>query len=193
MILIAVILVALTGVLGLLNRFEIEYPLHRRWLDPAAQRYDLPPRLLAAVVWQESRFHPTRMGQAGEIGLMQVTRAAAFEWARHENLTNVPPTALLDPVTNVLAGTWYLRRALDRWAGAEDPLACALAEYNAGHSRVHHWAAAAHSSSAGALAEAITYPGTRKYVAEILQRYHRFNPEPVVPHRHLPPDPQWPR
>jgi soluble lytic murein transglycosylase len=138
-----------------------------------AHTHGVDPRLVAAVIWRESRFNPTLIGDAGEIGLMQVTEAAAREWAKAERLSTFTKSDLFDVRTNVRAGTWYLARAIRYWSGTKaDPLPFALAEYNAGRSNAARWAAEA--SEGRALLERITYPTTKRYVRDILQRYrHR--------------------
>ena len=45
----------------------------------ASALYGVDARLIRAVIWKESRFNPKCVGKAGEIGLMQVTPAAAGE------------------------------------------------------------------------------------------------------------------
>jgi soluble lytic murein transglycosylase len=138
-----------------------------------AERHGVEPALLKAIIWRESRFLPEQVGSAGERGLMQVTEGAAADWARIQKIETFIPTDLFEPRTNLDAGTWYLRRALERWKEKADPVPFALAEYNAGASRVDRWVAA---TGAGAAAEAadllqsMDFPGTRRYVEEIIQR-----------------------
>jgi soluble lytic murein transglycosylase len=165
-------LVAISGIgLAWLFRFELGYHRYRVPIHVAATRYRVPPHLIAALVWQETRFHPTRRGQAGEIGLMQIMPDSAREWAKAERIPNFQPTMLLDPQTNLLAGTWYLARATQRWSQRRNPLPYALAEYNAGRSNTLRWDQAA-PAGPDAFMQAISYPGTRNYVRSILKRFH---------------------
>ena len=46
----------------------------------AAAEFGVEHALIKAVIWQESRFDEKAVGQAGEIGLMQLMELAAFEW-----------------------------------------------------------------------------------------------------------------
>jgi soluble lytic murein transglycosylase len=155
------------------------------WMSPARfQRYDaliravavehqLDPMLVKAVVWRESRFDPNKRGSHGERGLMQVTEKAAREWARENRSADFDVDQLFDPKTNLEAGTWYLRRALQHWEHQADPLPFALAEYNAGASRVQRWSErnGAADISARAFLQNIDFPATRKYVESIIDRY----------------------
>src|SRR5881392_2641981 len=158
------------------------------WMSPARfQRYDelirsvaiahhLDPMLVKAVVWRESRFDPKKYGGAGERGLMQVSEKAANEWARENKIDNFRVEQLFDPKTNIDAGTWYLRRAFEHWETQSDPLPFALAEYNAGASRAQRW-----SGGDGVAVvppqtflRNIDFPGTRKYVDSIIERYEFY-------------------
>lgn len=164
------------------------YPLqalffHKRFhrydamIADAARRNGVPPELVKAVIWRESRFHPHKTGTSGERGLMQITEPAAREWARAEKVETFAPTDLFDPKTNIDAGTWYLARALRHWSGRDDPIPFALAEYNAGRSRVKRWARSAHEQGgtrAADMGAAMDFPGTRQYVDDIMARYRAF-------------------
>ena len=97
----------------------------------AARRYGLEPALVKAI-WRESHFHPGVRGRAQEIGLMQLREAAAQEWADAEQLAGFAHEHCFDPATNTLAGTWYLRKLLQRYALTDGPVPYALADYNAG-------------------------------------------------------------
>ena len=108
-------------------------------IEDAAQRHQVDPMIIKAVVWRESRFRPDKVGGEGERGLMQITEAAAREWTKAEKVTDFVPRDLFDPKTNIEAGTWLIARALRRYTGKDDPLPFALAEYNAGRSRVVRW------------------------------------------------------
>ncbi len=104
-----------------------------------ARRHEVDPMVIKAVVWRESQFRPDKRGSEGERGLMQITEAAARDWTKSEKITNFAPEDLFNPKTNIEAGTWLIARALRRYEGKDDPLPFALAEYNAGRSRVVRW------------------------------------------------------
>ena len=158
------------------------------WISPARfHQYDrlirsiavenhLDPMLVKAVVWRESRFDPQKYGTAGERGLMQVSEKAADEWARENKVENFRVEELFDPKTNLQAGTWYLHRAFQHWEQQPDPLPFSLAEYNAGASRAQRWAG---GDDVAGIATAeflrhIDFPGTRKYVDSIIERYQFY-------------------
>lgn len=143
----------------------------------AARRYGVDPALVKAVVWRESGFNPNARGRAGEIGLMQVTDAAAQEWAEAAGVYPVPETHLFDPGTNVLAGTWYLARLLRRYEGTtDDPLPFALADYNAGRGNVLKWMQGEARRRAEAFRAAIGFESTRRYVDAVIARRRHYAP-----------------
>jgi soluble lytic murein transglycosylase len=93
----------------------------------AAEKYNLEPQLIRAVIWRESDFDSRAYGMAEERGLMQVTPIAAGEWAKAENLENFRTVDLFDPRTGISAGSWYLSRAVSRWQNTDRPIVFALA------------------------------------------------------------------
>ncbi len=68
-----------------------------------AQNYDLDWRLLAEQAYQESRLDPLAIGDANEIGLMQILPATWNEWA-----PKVGASDPWDPYSNVLVAAAYL-------------------------------------------------------------------------------------
>jgi soluble lytic murein transglycosylase len=104
---------------------------------------------------------------------MQVSEKAAGEWARENKITNFQVDQLFDPKTNLEAGTWYLHRAFERWAAQPDPTSFALAEYNAGASRVERWSGGSGNTDVPVkqFMQNIDFPATRKYVDSIIERY----------------------
>lgn len=164
--------------------YTLEATLHggRYWeyddlIRDASKRYGVDPLLIKAVVWRESKFHPDKVGTSGERGLMQVGEAAAADWAKAEKVETFMPTDLFDPKVNLEVGVWYLARALERWKSKADAIPFALAEYNAGRSRVDRWVAAsgrAENTNAEQLVGQIDYPTTRKYIETITARYRFY-------------------
>lgn len=137
----------------------------------AAKRYGVEPGLVRAVVWTESRFNSAARGKAGELGLMQIRDLAAEEWAVAEGIDPWDHAMCLDPGTNTLAGTWYLAKLIARYPHTDDPVVYALADYNAGRTHVLRWAKGEAATNSAAFLEAMTYPGTRRYIQTILGRY----------------------
>ena len=88
-----------------------------------AERFDLSPALIEALVWQESRWRHNAVSPVGARGLAQLMPGTARD-------LGVNPD---DPFANLEGGARYLREQLDRFDG---DLEKALAAYNAGPGRV---------------------------------------------------------
>jgi soluble lytic murein transglycosylase len=146
---------------------------HDALIRSVAAEHQMDPMLVKAVVWRESRFDAQKFGTAGERGLMQVSEKAAGEWARETRVENFRVEELFDAKTNLEAGTWYLRRAIEHWQNQPNPMPFALAEYNAGASRALRWAGGDDTKMVPAktFLDNIDFPGTRKYVDSIIARY----------------------
>lgn len=142
-----------------------------------AREYDLDPRLIKAVVWRESRFQADMTGRNGERGLMQVSEVAARDWAAAKGVRDPRPEQLLTPEVNLEIGTWYLSKAVQRWNTEDNAVPFALAEYNAGKSRVDRWVRSALQKGKGqpltaeTFQDSIDFPSTARYVRTILARY----------------------
>jgi soluble lytic murein transglycosylase len=157
------------------------YSSYDALIGDLARKRGVDPLLIKAIAWRESAFQTDKVGTSGERGLMQVGEAAARDWAQAMKIETFVPTDLFDPKTNVDAGTWYFKKALDRWKQKADPIPFALAEYNAGHVRVDRWIAntgRGEETTATDLINAIDFPSTRKYIEDITARYHFYQQHP---------------
>jgi len=141
----------------------------------AARRYGVDPALVKAIVWRESHFNPSVHGRAQELGLMQIREEAAQEWADAEHISGFEHAHCLDPQTNTLAGTWYLKKLLRRYTQTDDPIPYALADYNAGRGNVLKWNTGEAATNSAAFIEQIGFPGTKAYVNSVMQRYDKYH------------------
>ena len=139
------------------------YPLsHTAAIDAAARKNALDPALVAAIVYEESRFHDDVSSHQGAVGLMQVMPATAHEIARKTGGVAFVTSDLTDPSVNILYGCYYLRQLLDLYHGSK---VAAIAAYNAGQGNVDAWL----STSGGTLRIGdIRFTETRQYVRDVL-------------------------
>ena len=93
-------------------------------ISKAAQTYNIPEKLLAAVMKQESNFNPKAESGAGASGLMQLMPSTAKYLGIQDRF---------DPEQNIMGGAKYLRQMLDQF---DDNIETALAAYNAGPGNV---------------------------------------------------------
>jgi hypothetical protein len=92
-----------------------------------AEKYDVDPALLAAVVETESRFRTRARSQVGARGLMQLMPRTG-RWMGADNL--------YDPEQNVDAGAKYLKYLSGRFGGDQQKI---IAAYNAGEGNVKRY------------------------------------------------------
>jgi soluble lytic murein transglycosylase len=162
-----------------------QYWVHRfdALIARQAAVYRLDPDLVWSVIYEETYFRPWMTGEAGEVGLMQVTPAVGREWAAEtgmrelaEQMRRDPESALSDPERNIQVGCWYLEKIGKEYRdtpGAEPRI---VAAYNAGPSRAAEWnrvAPGRRPLTAEEFVARIDFPTTRAYVNNILERYRR--------------------
>ncbi len=132
------------------------------------------PAIVKAVAWQESRLDANARGGVGELGLMQLTDMASFEWADAEGIPSFQPEHLIHPRTNALAGAFYLSKMLHRYAEKDRPLVYALADYNAGRKAVLEWMADEGATNSVVFLRQMDYPGTRQYIRSVIGYFEGF-------------------
>ncbi len=144
---------------------ELTLPLHHEDVirQQAAEKH-VDAALIAAVIYSESKFSDQELS-AGARGLMQITPEAAATIARNSDATSFELNDLGDPEINIRYGTFLLREYLERYDGDE---VAALAAYNAGPGNADKW------GGSGLSVEDITFPETRAYVEEVLEKQREY-------------------
>jgi soluble lytic murein transglycosylase len=116
--------------------YRLRYPLaYDSIIRGHAENYRLDAALLAAVVYQESKFDPDARSDAGAVGLMQLRPDTARGIALRTGGSRFRVDDLTNPELNVRYGSWYLRHLLDKY----DDERLALAAFNAGQGNVDSW------------------------------------------------------
>jgi soluble lytic murein transglycosylase-like protein len=118
-----------------------------------AQKYDVDPALVAAVVETESRFRSNARSQVGARGLMQLMPKTG-RWMGAHNLYNAEQ--------NVDAGAKYLKYLNGRFDGN---LTKTIAAYNAGEGNVRRYNGVP------------PFRETRSYVKKVMSRYEKRKQE----------------
>lgn len=113
-------------IMELADTLALRLPQYEEFIKKAAQETGVPPLLLVAVIYQESRFDPEAVSDTRVRGIMQLTAATA-------KMLDVDRT---DPEECILGGARYLRelweRVEDKTANEWDRWFMALAAYNQG-------------------------------------------------------------
>ena len=143
---------------------RLRYPLrYQEFVRAHARNYGLDPALLAAVIYQESKFDAGAKSDSGALGLMQLTPRTAHGIAVRTGGAAFHTSDLRNPEINIRYGSWYLRNLFRKYG--EERLV--LAAYNAGQGNVDRWLAQGRVR--------IPYAETRAYVdrVEDLRRIYR--------------------
>jgi soluble lytic murein transglycosylase len=190
LILLTLVLVAALGALAAWH-----YCTHRydSLINTVASKHSLDPRLVKAIVYEESFFRSRARSPQNAVGLMQVTPVVAEHLmeATHSRtladaiseVSGMPPPqassfdeAMSDPATSLHVGCWYLHTLLNRYRDEPNAIEVALAAYNAGPTNVERWAADTERAqlSRDEFLNRIQFPATREYVRRITERYDDY-------------------
>lgn len=137
-VLAGAVVIVLAFVQGMPQRWydRVRYPLqYESIIRGHARNYELDPALIAAVIYQESKFRPSARSSSGAVGLMQLLPETARGIAARTGGSRFEVDDLLDPEINIRYGSWYLRHLIDRYGDERT----ALAAYNAGQRNVDEW------------------------------------------------------
>lgn len=97
-----------------------------------AERNELAPDLILAVIFVESRYYNFAVSNVGAMGLMQLLPSTAEQLAQDHGIPWHGAQTLFDPESNVTLGVAYLKWLKDRYGN----VSTALAAYNWGPGRI---------------------------------------------------------
>ena len=126
------------------------------FIESAAKAQDLQPKLLRAVIAQESGFRPCAVSRAGAQGLMQLMPATAEEFGVEDPF---------DPKQSIAAGARFLKQLIEKYKG---DLGQALGAYNAGPATV---------DQSGGVPD---FPETQSFVKAILEKLSTRTDPPSI-------------
>jgi len=150
---------------------EITLPLrYEDIIRQQAAEENLDPALIAAVIYEESRFRD-QTSRAGARGLMQITPATADFIAQDSGGVEFTQADLATPQVNISYGAYYLRYLLDRY---DDDTELAAAAYNAGETNVNGWIAEAGGVDDFDPSQDIPFPETSHYVENVIERQAEY-------------------
>jgi peptidoglycan lytic transglycosylase len=144
---------------------EVTLPLrHEDIIRQQAAEKGVPPDLIAAVIYSESRFRD-QTSKAGARGLMQITPATAKLIEKLSGGQTFKFEDLSDPDINIRYGTFFLRYLIEKFGGND---VAALAAYNAGENNVVAW------GGSNLRLDEIPFPETRGYVEDVLDKREEY-------------------
>jgi soluble lytic murein transglycosylase len=150
---------------------RLAYPLpFTELIRQEAERWKVDPRLLAAMIRQESRFETSATSSAGAQGLMQVMPATAQGIAGRLGWSDFEPKQTYWPYVNVALGANYIGTWLAHFDGS---IATALAAYNGGPGNAANWRKWAPEDD-DLMVALIDFNETRVYVQTVYAQYDTY-------------------
>jgi soluble lytic murein transglycosylase len=150
---------------------EMFYPLGwREALTGAAGRASLDPYLVAAVVREESSFHPGARSRVGARGLMQLMPDTGRAVAQSRQIPFPDPEVLDQPVVNLELGSTFLAGLMREFGDAR----LAAAAYNAGPTRVREWWSGRRTDDLEVWVDQIPYNETRAFVKRVMLSWEEY-------------------
>ncbi|VAW90142.1 Soluble lytic murein transglycosylase precursor [hydrothermal vent metagenome] len=145
---------------------ELRFPLpHQQHVINEAERHQIDPAWVMAVIRQESAFMLDARSSRGALGLMQIMPRTGREIGRLLKSPLHNTANLLQSDLNIKFGTAYLRRNLNR---LQNNLVSATAAYNAGYGNVRKWLPKEQGIEADRWVETIRFNETRGYVQNVM-------------------------
>lgn len=151
------------------GRFFFPFP-YREIIEEKAGDTGVDPRLVAALIYVESKFNHLAVSRKGAAGLMQLLPETG-EWVARQQGMDFSRDHLFEPRKNLELGIWYLAYLHQIFEGET---VLALAAYNAGWPKVKQWLDSGRWQGSYGDLHNIPYPETRQYVTRVLRIYYCY-------------------
>ena len=148
------------------------YPApYRQSIISAAKARNLDPRLILAIIRQESVFRPTAKSPAGARGLLQLTIDAAHRYAPAAGINSLQENQLYQPDVSILVGSEYLADLFKLFPSLPEAVA---ASYNGGEDNVARWVKRAKQKDPGVFTSEVGFDETKGYVQKVMNNYRVY-------------------
>ena len=158
----------------LMPRRQIEMlyptPFKSDLLKLAPQR-GVDPRLLLAIMRQESRFRPDAKSNAAARGLMQFISTTSNKVAAQLDRENFSQDELYFPPTAILFGSQYLSTLFKTFPGQPDAV---VASYNGGDDNMQRWLNRSRSNVPERFVPEVVYAQSKDYVHRVMASYRIY-------------------
>lgn len=172
LIILLCLIISVVVVINFKNILKVFYPLyHKDLIFKYAEKNNLDPYLIAAMIKVESKFDSEATSRQGARGLMQIMPETG-EWVA-EQLGNddFDVADLYEPEVNIRFGSWYLAHLKNFF---DDNLTVVIAAYNGGQGNVNQWLELDEWTGKHKDHKQIPFPETRDYVEKVINTYHWY-------------------
>ena len=144
---------------------------YRFQLVKEASKRGLDPRLILAIMKQESQFKPGARSPSAARGLLQLTIDAANKYGKRAGYDRVTEDMLYRPDVSIAIGAEYLADLSRMFAGLPEAMAAA---YNGGEDNVARWLARTNRRDPGLFAAEVGFTESKNYVFRVLNNYRAY-------------------
>ena len=149
-----------------------DYPApYRLQVVSEAKKRGLDPRLVLAIMKQESVFKPNAKSPSAARGLLQLTIDAAQKYAKRAGYNQVTDEMLYQPNVNIAIGSQYLADISNMFAGLPEAIA---ASYNGGEDNVARWLGRTNQNDEGVFAAEVGFTESKNYVFKVMAYYRAY-------------------
>lgn len=157
---------------GSIARLATDFPAPYRFqLVKEASKRGLDPRLILAIMKQESQFKPGARSPAAARGLLQLTIDAANRYGKRAGYANVTEDMLYRPDVSIAIGAEYLSELSRMFAGLPEAMAAA---YNGGEDNVARWLARSNRNDDGVFTADVGFSESKNYVFRVMSNYRAY-------------------
>jgi soluble lytic murein transglycosylase-like protein/outer membrane protein assembly factor BamD (BamD/ComL family) len=144
---------------------------YREIIVREANKRKVDPRLVLAIMRQESGFKARAKSPAAARGLLQLTIDTATKYAPRAGLSNLQDDDLYRPETNISIAMEYLGELTRLFPDLPDAV---VASYNGGEDNVARWVKRAGQPDAGVFAAEVGFTETKGYVFKVMTNYRAY-------------------
>lgn len=136
-----------------------------------AKSRELDPRLVLAVMKEESRFRPRAKSLSAARGLLQLTLDTAARYASRARVSHLTENQLYEPDVSIAIGSTYLAELNQLFPNLPEAVA---ASYNGGEDNVARWLKRAKQNDPGVFVAEVGFAETKNYVFKVITSYRAY-------------------
>ncbi len=155
-----------------ISRSASLYPApYREVIVREAVKRKVDPRLLLAIMRQESNFRERAKSPAAARGLLQLVVDTASKYARRAGINNLQDEDLYLPAVSIRIGSEYLSELTGLFPDLPEAV---IASYNGGEDNVARWLKRSGHKDGGILASEVGFSETKGYVFVVMANYRAY-------------------
>lgn len=153
--------------------WQLAYPLaYESQVRQQAQRVNIPPQLIWAIMFQESRFYPRAISHANAKGLMQFIPST---WTWMAELMNENPGDPFNPNDSIRYGATYLAWLVNYFSAYGGSYDLVVPSYNGGQGYIKRlFESSTVNTTFDEYYHRIDKTETREYLERVMRAYHIY-------------------